>query len=169
MPTINISGAQRANLPTSIVVTPSVVTRIKGTKLMTTAGTPIALARDGVHKMRWYQTITFVNKMIAAGVFTTTASPAISSFVSSVGSDATVVANDTEVVTVTGTGFLPGVQVDLSLASAPATIRALSAVTRVSNTSLTFKVPVGTPAAAYKIRVTVAGLATLSSTNLTVS
>lgn len=159
MPAVNIAPTLRGNDPAALAVTPGVSgVRIRGTTVVTEAGTPVVLTKNPKRQMRWRQASRDARALIKAGSMALTADvPTITTVL-----PATADNDDTTVVTITGTGFEVGA--DVLIGDAPA-----GNVIRVSATSITFTVPTDVEAGIYDITVTDGDLNVTAEAALTVT
>jgi hypothetical protein len=149
VPTISIASQLRANDPASLAITPKVSgIKIRGANVVTVAATPLVLTKNVKRKMRWHRTVRDVNSLLTGDQAENTSDvPTIVSVLPGTSP------NDGSVlVTITGTGF--EVTAGVVLVSSGGAEVAVTNVTRISATQITFNVPGSVSPATYGVRVT---------------
>jgi hypothetical protein len=147
MTSVSVAAQFIDNKPASYTITTNRSgVKVAGTKTTIAARTSTTLTKRS--KIRWKQTVKDVESLKAKGVAAdTTDAPTFTSI-----SPSTLANDANQLATITGTGFEAGASV--VLVDADDAEVALGSVTRVSATSITFKVPTTVEAGVYALRIT---------------
>lgn len=163
MTAVDVSKTFRKNDPSPITVVSNETVRIRGLNVTVPPATPTVLTKNPKQMLRWYIGKRDVIAAEAAGVLAESAdAPTISTVL-----PATCPNDTSTVVTITGTNF--EVSATAKLVTAGGVEVALNSVTRVSSTSITFRVPAAVLAGVYGVRVTDADLIVTKPAALTVT